>query len=184
MKIFIILVCIIFCPFLYSFAGEHIVLYSAGEKDQAAWSLLKKYFDSKGYNVSIYEKTETLEKHLANVKRINRKNALLMLALDFRIAEKNDVFVAVSDAKKGKGKLLTIEEVPAQHIEDSMELAKYIASTFGKTVKGLPLFPLLGVDIPALFLRMECTNEKAGEMLDKLNDCLQKYFKRGTKNEK
>jgi hypothetical protein len=35
--------------------------------------------------------------------------------------------------------------------------------------------------MPGIFLRMECTKEKAGEMLNKLHDSLQKYFRRGIK---
>jgi hypothetical protein len=183
MRVLIVLICILF-PLFCSFAGEHIILYRTGEKDQNAWGLLKKYFDSKGYNVSIYEKPETFEKHLENVNKINRTNAALMLAIDFRIGDKDDVFVAVTNSKKGSGKFLTIEEIPAQHIVLSAELAKCTASSFGKTVKELPLLPLYGVDMPGVFLRMECAKEKTGGTLDRLNDCLQKYFMRGIKNEK
>jgi hypothetical protein len=182
-KVFIVLVCIFF-PLFCSFAGEHIIFYRTGEKDQNAWSLLKKYFDSKGYNVSIYEKPETFEKHLENANRINKTNASLMWAIDFRIGDKNDVFVAVTNSIKGNGKFLTIDEVPAQHIVRSTEFAKCAASSFGKTVKELPLFPLLGIDMPGVFLIMECTKDKTGEALNTLNDCLQKYFMRGIKNEK
>lgn len=186
MKVFLILLCVLF-PFFYSHAADHIVLYNTGEKDEAAWGTLKKYFDSKGYNVSIYEKASNLEKHLEKVNMMNRTNASLMLALDFRIGEKNDVFVAVTDVKQGSGRIfsriLTIEEIPGQYIELSMEFAKYVASSFGKTVKELPLFPLLGVAMPGIFLRMECTKDKVDEMLNILNDSLQKYFKRSIKNE-
>jgi hypothetical protein len=183
MKVFIILLCILF-PIFYSYADEHIIIYQTGEKDQNSWNLLKKYFDSKGYNVSIYEKPETFEKHLENANKINRTNASLMLAVDFRIGDKDDVFVAVTDSKKGNDKFLTIEEIPAQHIVLSKEFAKCVASYFGKTVKELPLLPLLGIDMPGTFLRMECTKAKTGETLNMLNDCLQKYFMRGIKNEK
>jgi hypothetical protein len=99
-----------------------------------------------------------------------------MLAIDFRIGDKEDVFVAVTNSKKGTGKFLTIEEIPAQHIVRATEFAKCAASSFGKTVKELPLLPLYGVDMPGVFLRMECAKEKTGETLNTLNDCLQKYF--------
>ena len=164
-------------------AGEQFALYCAGEKDQASWNILKKYFDSKGYNVSIYEKTDNLEKHLENANRINKTGASLMLVMDFRMGDNNDVFAAITNAKKGKGKILSIEEVPGQYVELSAEVAGCVATPFRKTVKELPLFPLLGVDMPALFLRIECTKEKADEMLNVVNDCLQKYFQRGKKNE-
>jgi hypothetical protein len=183
MKVFIIIVCIFF-PLCCSFAGEHIIFYCTGEKDQNAWNLLKRYFDNKGYNVSIYEKSETFEKHLENANKANRANASLMLAIDFRIGDKDNVFVAVTNSKQGSGKFLTIEEIPAQHIVRSTEFAKCVTSSFGKTVKELPLLPLIGVDMPGVFLRMECTKDKTGETLNVLNDCLQKYFMRGIKNEK
>ncbi len=183
MKIFIILVCLLF-PLLCSSAGEQIIFYNTGGKDQETWSLLKKYFDSKGYNVSIYEKPETLEKHLENANKINRTKSSLLLAMDFRIGDKDDIFVAVTNSKKGNGKFFTIEEIPAQHIVRSAEFAKLIASSFGKTVKELPLLPLFGIDMPGVFLRMECTKDKMNETLNVLNDCFQKYFMRGIKNEK
>jgi hypothetical protein len=182
-KTFIVLICI-FSPLFCSFAGEQIIFYSTGVKDQEALSQLKKYFDSKGYNVSIYEKAETLEKHLENVNKINKTKSSLLLATDFRIGDKNDIFVAVTNSKKGNGKFLTIEEIPAQHVVRSMEFAQCVTSPFGKKVKELPLFPLLGVDMPGVFLKMECTKDKMGETLNMLNDCLQKYFMRGIKDEK
>jgi hypothetical protein len=182
MKAFLTVLLLIF-SLSSAHAGEQIPLYCAGEKDQASWNILKKYFDSKGYNVSIYEKTDNLEKHLENANRINKTGASLMLVMDFRMGDKNDVFAAITNAKKGKGKIPSIEEVPGQYVELSAEVAGCVATPFRKTVKELPLFPLLGVDMPALFLRIECTKEKADEMLNVVNDCLQKYFQRGKKNE-
>jgi hypothetical protein len=166
-----------------SLAGERIPLYCAGDKDQASWSFLKRYFDGKGYSVSIYEKTDNLEKHLENANRINKAGASLMLVMDFRMGEKDEVFAAITNAKKVKNKILAIDEIPAQYIDLSAEVAGCIATPFRRTVKELPLFPLLGVDMPALFLRIECTKEKAEATLDVVNDCLQKYFQRGKKDE-
>jgi hypothetical protein len=174
---------LIFILFSSSYAGESIPLYCAGEKDQASWNFLKKYFDGKGYNVTIYEKTDNLEKHLENANKINKTGASLMLVMDFRMGEKNDVFAAVTNAKKGKGRILAIDEIPGQYVDISAEVAGCVATPYRRTVKELPLFPLLGVDMPALFLRIECTKEKADEMLNVVNDCLQKYFQRGKKDE-
>jgi hypothetical protein len=182
MKAFMVLLCF-FLSLSFSHAGEQIPLYCVGEKDQASWNMLKKYFDSKGYNVSIYEKTDNLERHLENANKINKIKASLMLVMDFRIGDKNDVFVAVTNAKKEKGRIFTIEGIPGQHVDLSAEFAGCFATAFRKTVKELPLFPLLGVDMPAAFLRIECTKEKADEALNVLNDCLQKYFQRGKKDE-
>jgi hypothetical protein len=178
-RLFIIIFLLL--PFFHSQAGEHVVLYRIGEKDPVAWNLLSKYFTSKGYNVSTYEGTDSLEKHIENVNRINKGKGSLLLAIDFNIGETNHVLIAITDAKKGKGNVLAIEEVPAIHESNSKELATLLASSFNRGVKQLPLFPLLGVDMPGIFLRMECTKEKAGEMLNKLHDSLQKYFRRGIK---
>jgi hypothetical protein len=183
MKPFFTTLLLILCCLSLSSAGEQLPLYCAGEKDQASWSFLKRYFDSKGYNVTIYEKTDNLEKHLENANRINKTGASLMLVMDFRVGDRNDVFAAVTNAKKGKGRILAIDEIPGQYVDISAEVAGCVATPFRKTVKELPLFPLLGVDMAALFLRIECTKEKADEMLNVVNDCLQKYFQRGKKNE-
>ncbi len=182
-KAFLMTVLSVFFFLPFSRAGEPMPIYCAGEKDQASWSFLKTYFDSKGYNVSIYEKTDSLERHLENANKINKTGASLMLVMDFRIGGKNEVFAAVSNAKKGKGKILAIDEIPARYVDLSAEVAGCIATPFRRTVKELPLFPLLGIDMPALFLRIECTKEKADETLNVVNDCLQKYFQRGKKNE-
>jgi hypothetical protein len=180
--VFIVML-LIFVSFSFSHAGEAIPLYCAGEKDQASWNFLKRYFDSKGYNVSIYEKTDNLEKHLENVSRINKTGASLMLVMDFRMGDRNDVFAAITNAKKGTGKILAIDEIPGQYVDLSAEVAGCVATPFRRTVKELPLFPLLGIDMPALFLRIECTKEKADEVLNVVDDCLRKYFQRGKKNE-
>ena len=183
LKIFLLLLLATFLSVLSVHAGDQLALYSVGEKDQSSWNILKKFFDGKGYNVNVYEKADNLEKHLENANRINRTGASLMLVMDFRVGDKNELFAAITNAKKGKGKILSIEEVPGQYVDASAEVAGCVATAFRKTVKELPLFPLLGVDMPALFLRIECTKEKADETLNVVSDCLQKYFQRGKKNE-
>jgi hypothetical protein len=178
MKLIFILICVLF-PFTSAYAGDSIVIYRMDSKDRAIWNLFKKSFDSKGYNVSIYEKTDNIDKHLENLNRINRANASLMLAMDLRTGGKTDVFVAVTDAKKGTGRFLTIEEVAGRHAGDSMMLAKEVATSFGKHVKELSLFPLLGVDMPGVFISIECKNEQVNEIFDKLHEGIQKFMKRG-----
>ena len=165
--------------FLNAYAGDNIVIYRMGDRDQPVWSLLKKSFDSKGYNVSIYEKADNIDRHLETINRINRTNASLMLALNLQTNEKADVFIAFTDAKKRTGRFLTIEEVPGRHTDNSMILAKEVAASFGKHEKGISLFPLLGVDMPGIFVKIECTNEQADEMLNKLHEGIQKFMKRG-----
>ncbi|MCX5810088.1 MAG: hypothetical protein NTX36_12080 [Proteobacteria bacterium] len=178
MKYFLIIVCMLF-PFFNAYAGDSIVIYRMGGKDQAVWGLLKKSFDSKGYNVSIYEKADNIDRHLETINRINKTNASLVLAMDLQTSEKTDVLIAFADAKKGTGRFLTIEEVTGQHTDNSMILAEEVATSFGRRAKGLSLFPLLGIDMPGIFIKIECTNEQANEMLNKLHEGIQKFMKRG-----
>jgi len=102
-----------------------------------------------------------------------------MLALDLSIKEKEDIFIAYTNTKKGKGRFLAIEEIQGQHIDKSISLAKDIAASFNKNVKEISLFPLLGVDMPGVFIRIACTKELAGEAFNKLHEGIQKYIKRG-----
>ena len=175
-----IIILLLLLPFFDSHAGEHIVLYRFGEKDPAAWSMLRKYFNSKGYSIITYEGTNDLERHVENVNKINRGKGTLLLAIDFSIRESHNVLIAVTNAQGGKGNILAIDEVPAVHAGKSKEFAMLVASSFNKNVKELPLFPLLGIDMPGIFLRIECTKEKVNETFDKLHASMQKYFKKDT----
>jgi len=171
-------------PFFCSHGEEHIVFYRFGTKDPVAWNQLRKYFVTKGYRISFYDGADNLEEHVENVNRINGLNASLLIAMDYGIGDKNRSMVAVTTAKKGRGNILAIDEVPAVHGAESRELANLVAGTFKKNVMELPLFPLLGVDMPGIFLWVESTPDRSTEVFDKLHDGLQKYLKRGRKNEK
>ena len=56
-----------------------------------------------------------------------------------------------------------------------------MAEAFGVKVYELPLFPLLGIDMPGLFMEIECPKEHADEILGKITDSMQKYFGKGKK---
>jgi hypothetical protein len=163
---------------------ENIVFYQVGERDPALWNGLKKYFVNKGYGISIYEGTNTLEKQIQNANKINKEKAALLLAVELIPSEKEDIFVAISNAKKGRGAILEIDEVPATHGTDSEDLATFIAAPFTKKVKRLPLFVFLGTDLPQVFLRINCLADQPGAAFDKLNNGIQNYLKRGATNEK
>lgn len=171
-------------PFFCSHAEEHIVFYRFGIKDPAAWNQLRTYFVTKGYRISFYEGADNLEGHVENVNRINRLNASILIAMDYSVSSKNRLMVAVTTAKKGKGNIRAFDEVPAVHETESRALAGLVAGAFKKNVKEFPLFPLLGVDMPGIFLGVESTPDQSTEVLDKLHDSLQKYFKRGRKDER
>lgn len=180
----LLVVAFLLFPFFCSHAEEHVVFYRFGTKDQIVWNQLGKYFVTKGYRVSFYDGADNLERHVENVNRINRLNASLLIAMDYNIGDKNRLMVAVTTAKKGKGNILAIDEVPAAHGAESRELASLVAGVFKTNVKELPLFPLLGVDMPGIFLGVESTPDRSTEIFDKLHESLQKYFKRGRKDER
>lgn len=178
-----VLVCLFF-PVFCSHGGEHIVLYRLGMKDPVAWEQLRKYLGTKGYKASMYDGTDNIETHVENVNKINKLKASAFIAMDFGVGEKNQIIVAITTPKKGKGNILAIEEMPALYANESRELASSLASVFNKGVKEFPLFPLLGVDMPGVFLKITYTPDKTTEMLDKLHEGMKRYFKRGTKDER
>jgi hypothetical protein len=146
--------------------------------------MFRKYFSAKGYNLSYYDGADTLEKHIENVNKINRSKGTAFLAIDLAAGDAGRTFIAVSNAQKGKGNIPEIDEVPAMHINNSMELATTIAAPFNKKIKRLPLFMLLGIDMPGLFMRLESHRDKMGEVFDRLHEGLQKYAKRGKTDER
>jgi hypothetical protein len=170
-------------PLMSGYGSGHLILYRMGEKDPAQWDQIRKYFGGKGYRVNVYDGSDNLDQHIEMVNHINREVNAVFLALEFNAGEKTRAFVAVTEANKGKGRILGIGEVPARHIDTSRELALAMGTAFSTKVKQFPLFPLLGVDMPGLFLRIECTKGDMPAMLDKIHESLQKYFKRGTEHE-
>lgn len=174
----------LFFPVFCSHGGEHIVLYRLGMKEPVAWDQLRRYLGAKGYKISMYDVPDNIEKHVENVNKINKLKASALFAMDLGAGEKNQIIVAVTTTKKGKGNILAIEEIPALYANESRELATSLASVFNKGVKEFPLFPLQGVDMPGVFLKISYTPDKTNEVFEKLHEGIQKYFKRGMKDER
>jgi len=168
-------------PFFYSYADEYIVLYRVSEKNPAYVNQFRKYLNNKGYRVNVYEKANKLVQHLENVNKINKEKASLLLAIDFNIGDENRVLVAVTDARREKGRFLSIEEVPALYLEASKAVATLVASSLNTKVKQFPIFLLLGIDMPGILLIVECTKENINHVFDALYEGLQKYYGRSTK---
>jgi hypothetical protein len=166
-----------------AFAEEHIILYQVGRPQPAHMALLKKTLTGKGYRVKSFEGSANLEKHLETASRMNREKADAVIALDLKAGDTNRAVIAVSIAKKGTGRFLAVEEVQSAHEERSLELAVALASQFKRGVKRFPLFPLLGVDMPGVFVQLEFSQESMGEMFEAFHEGLQKYFGRSTTNE-
>jgi len=166
------------------FAADNIVLVHAGTRDAALWNGFKKYLTNKGYVISSYEAADTMEKQVETANRINREKAKFMLVLELVPSDAADAFVAVSDAKKGKGMILEVDEVPGSQIGRSEELATSIAAQFQKKVKAIALFALLGIDMPGVFLRLDVPKDRPVEAFNKLHDGILNYMKRGIKDER
>ncbi len=118
-KTFILTVIFVFVPVFYSYGAEHIVLYRLGSRETVAWDQLKRYLGAKGYRISIYDGTDNIEKHVEIVNKINKLKAAAIFAMDFGVGEKNQIMVAITTAKKGKGAILAIDEVPALYANES-----------------------------------------------------------------
>ncbi len=171
---------------IFSAYGEEIAICRLGDKDSAVWGELKRYFNGKGVTVTFYDGTDSIERQVEMANRVNRGKASFFLVVDLAVGDRDSVIVAVTDAKKGKGNILSIDEVPATHGAASREAAKRVASSFGPKirVRELPLFPFLGIDLPGIFLSVEHRQEKTGEILDALYSGLESYLKRGIRHEK
>ena len=183
-RIVLLVLLFLFFPVFCSHGGEHIVLYRLGMKEPVAWDQLRRYLGAKGYKISMYDVPDNIEKHVENVNKINKLKASALFAMDFGAGEKNQIIVAVTTPKKGKGNILAIEEIPALYANESRELATSLASVFNKGVKEFPLFPLQGVDMPGVFLKIGYTPDKTNEVFEKFHEGMQKYFKRGMKDER
>jgi hypothetical protein len=166
-----------------AFAAEHIILYQVGRTQPAHMALFKKTLTAKGYRVKVFEGSANLEKHLETASRMNREKADAVIALDLKPGDTSRAVIAASIANKGTGRFFAVEEVQSAHEERSLELAVALASQFKAGIKRFPLFPLLGVDTPGVFVRLQFSQESMGEMFEDFYEGLQKYFGRSTTNE-
>ncbi len=162
--------------------GRNIVFYRIGDGGQEAWTLLKVYFEGKGYGVTIVQGETVIEKHVEKVNRINRGPGSVFLAMELIPGEVSRVMVAESDAGIGEGRFLAIDEIPARFARESDRLAAYVAAPLNVKVKHLPLFPLLGVTMPGIVVKLEFSEGQAFlRMIAKLSGGIEKYFAERTK---
>jgi hypothetical protein len=195
------------------FAADSFVLYQVGVKELQSWSLARDFFKEKGYDVLYQLGETTIEKHLEKMGKINRGPAKFLLALEFVSGDDAGVLVAMTDQKAAEGgppaepgkpsasrignglttftldghagnKFLAVDELPGKYAADSGRLAEGIAGSFKVKVKHLPLFPLLGADMPGIYLWIECRQDKVGEMLGLLHGGIQNYLRRDVPHER
>ncbi len=169
---------------LPAFAAERIVLVRAGGTDDTMWASAKKYFSGKGLSVAAYDQQRTIEKQVETANRINKEKARFMLVLEIVESDRSDAFVAVTDEKKAKGYVLNADEVPGTHVLASRELGSSIAARFQRKVKAMPLFMFLGMDLPAVFVRLDVPRERPEESFDRLYDGMVNFTKKEGKDER
>lgn len=171
-------------PSVPVFSADRIILCRAGQTDDTLWSDAKKYFAGKGFILGTYDSPRSIEKQIDTANKINRENARFMLVLEIVPSDRTDAFIAVSDAKKAAGLILSADEVPGAHRARSEELGASIAAPFQKNVKPVPLFVFLGIDMPAAFVRLDVSKEGPAEAFAKLYDGMLNYTKRGNQDER
>jgi len=171
------------------YAEDSLVFYNTGRRDPAAWSVLREYFSSKRYASSFHQGDEVIEGHLEKVNRINALRPGAFVGIEFFFGEGKRVMVVMTDSGKigqpdgrtgieGRRLLWAVEELPAKHEAQSRRLAELVAAQFQVPVKRMPLFPLIGVDMPGIFVTIQCNKEEAKSVLAMLDAALHKYYRR------
>jgi hypothetical protein len=158
-------------------AGKSVVLCKIGDSAPEAWSYLRQYIEGKGFQVTLCEDEATIEGHVEMVNSINRGPGRIFLAVELVPAARTYVMVAMTDAKKGEGRFLTIDQIPEQFAGESERLAGSIADPFKVKVKHLPLFPLLGVNMPGVFVRMQFKEGEFEDGVNKLYSGIERYYR-------
>ncbi|HOL06094.1 MAG TPA: hypothetical protein PLM23_08505 [Syntrophorhabdaceae bacterium] len=175
--LFLILILCIICPPV--FASERIIFYTTAERKTPEMDAAKRYLEKKGLKVSIYPGANSLETHIENINKMNKEKARALIVLNIEITEGEGCFVAVSNAKKTSGIFQVIDDLPGVYMEKSRELASSIASSFNVKVKELPLFPLIGADMPGIFVYIMTKKDGINIALERLYVGIDNYLKRG-----
>jgi hypothetical protein len=159
-------------------AGPAVCIYRIGTSGQDGVAFIKRYLEGKGHQVSLYEGEEQIEGHTEKASMINRSGAAVFLAVQIMPGPKSIMGVRTQGAK-GDGRFLTIDEVPERFSGDSQALADAVADAFSVKAKQMPLFPLLGITMPGIFLRIQGPETDLPDVAKNLYTGLQKYFRKG-----
>lgn len=159
-------------------AGPGICIYRIGDYGQEGITFIKRYLESKGYPVSLYQGDETIEGHTERASAINRSGAAVFLAVQITAGAK-DIMVVRTEGLHGEGRFLTIDEIPTRFSENSEALADAVAGAFAVKAKRMPLFPLLGITMPGIFLRIQGPETDLAAVAKNLHLGIEKYFRKG-----
>lgn len=185
------LLSVLFIAILFTscYAEDNLVFYNTGKRDPAAWGELKEYFSSRSYAVSFYQGDGAMERHLEKAARINAIRSAVFVGMEFTFGEEKHVMVVMAPDGGGTTGMRTeldgrrrvlwgVDELSAKHEAQSKRLAELVAAQFQVAVKKMPLFPLVGVDMPGIFVSIQCNKEEAGSLLTMLDAALKKYYRR------
>ncbi len=183
-KRFFSLSLILFFLHTHVFAAENIVFYMIGEQKASDINMIKRYFEKKKFKVNMFNLAGQMEKHLDNINKINSLKASMLIALNLQMADNEGCFIAIYSPSIKPGIFKAIEEAPGFHGAESKALAGAIASSFNIRVKEMPLLPLIGVDMPSVFMNIQTNKDRINIAFDKLYSGIENYLKRGKKDER
>jgi len=204
---------IIFLAAQSCLGAESFAVYQVSPKDQQPWLQVRDFFRAKGYEVLFQQGETMLEKHLEKMSRINRSSAKFLLAMEFVSGDDEGVLVAMTDRKgtedrtppeaggppmprseknstifgpdaQAGNRFLAVDDLQGKYVSSSTRLAEAVAGAFHVKVNHVPLFPLLGADMPGIFLRIECKQDKMLELLEFLHGGIQNYLRRDGRHER
>ncbi len=162
-------------------ASRSVALYRVGGRGQGqdACAFLKQHLEARGYQVALYQGESTIEKHVEKANLINRGTAKICIAVGTVLDPKKRVLVARTEARKGEGRFLTVDEVPEHYAGESQVLADAVAGQFGVRAKRMPLFPLLGIRMPGIYIEVRGPEGDLQDTAQKLYLGMEKYFRKG-----
>jgi len=146
MRIFLFLV--LFSP-LSLHASDCVVLYSLGGEREALQSL-RKGLQVDGIEVRVVQAQRDIGLHLKQAESINEEGCLLFIAFYAEKGVRDSIFVGIPKAVGvSRGMLLAPDDMPYLYLKESERIALSIPSAH---VRRIPLFPLLGIKAPGVFL--------------------------------
>ena len=164
---------VLFCTSVF---GETIFLYLVSIPDDQIWQVFLKSLRKEGLDPVPQKGTRELEDHLRIVSNINSGKKGLFVAIDIKREKNTKILVGVFAPKKPEGKIKSIEEIPYAYYDTSYKIAESIAMAYGKKVLKAPFFPLLGVDMPALYIKLRFKEGDIGPFVSVMKDGIKRYL--------